>query len=45
MSYPNIVPGHRIHGSGVRKVVMLHDWMSDGTSYDTTLPYLDPALG
>ncbi|MBS0622599.1 MAG: alpha/beta hydrolase [Verrucomicrobia bacterium] len=33
--------GHQLVGSGEEKVLFLHNWMSDSTSYDPLLPYLD----
>lgn len=33
--------GHTLHGNGEEKVIVLHDWIEDSTSYDATLPYLD----
>lgn len=38
------VPGHRSHGWGRAKVIALHDWLSDASSYEPMLPYLDPGL-
>ncbi len=45
MSSENVVPGFRSHGWGQAKVIVLHDWLSDGTSYEAMMPYLDPGLG
>lgn len=33
--------GHVVHGSGPRRVIVLHDWMGDHRNYDPALPYLD----
>lgn len=35
--------GHVVHGSGARRVIVLHDWMGDHRNYDPVLPYLDRA--
>lgn len=35
-----IVLGHKIVGTGEEKVLVLHDWFSDTSSYDSVLPYL-----
>lgn len=37
-----IIPGHRSYGWGAAKIIALHDWISDTSSYDPVLPYLDP---
>lgn len=36
--------GHTLFGYGPKRVVLLHDWLSDSTSYAQTLNYLDPSL-
>ena len=33
--------GHALHGHGPEKVLVLHDWNGDGTTYDPLRPYLD----
>ncbi len=33
--------GHKLLGSGKEKVLVMHHWMGDSTSYDPLLPYLD----
>ena len=33
--------GHKLVGSGKEKVLVLHNWVSDSTSYGPLLPYLD----
>ncbi len=33
--------GHRIIGSGSQKVLLLHNWFCDSSSYEPLLPYLD----
>jgi len=33
--------GYLLHGSGPRRVLVMHDWMGDHTNYDAVLPYLD----
>jgi pimeloyl-ACP methyl ester carboxylesterase len=33
--------GHKIIGSGPEHVLVMHDWFSDCSSYDSLLPYLD----
>ncbi|TWA53850.1 pimeloyl-ACP methyl ester carboxylesterase [Azospirillum baldaniorum] len=35
--------GYQSVGCGASKVVMLHDWLGDRTTYDPILPYLDEA--
>lgn len=45
MTRPASLPGYRVHGGGPHKIVLMHDWISDGTSYDAILSYLDPAIG
>ena len=32
---------HKQIGSGKEKVLVMHNWMGDSTSYDSMLPYLD----
>jgi pimeloyl-ACP methyl ester carboxylesterase len=32
---------HKQIGSGKEKVLVMHNWMGDSTSYDSTLPYLN----
>ncbi len=44
MNKSDHVPGHRNHGWGKTKIIVLHDWISDGSSYEPMLPYLDPEL-
>lgn len=44
MNELDAIPGHRNHGWGKTKIIVLHDWISDGTSYEPMLPYLDPTL-
>lgn len=34
--------GHRLHGEGENKVIVLHDWMGDAANYEPMLAYLDP---
>ncbi len=36
--------GYKIFGSGPNKVLALHNWFCDSSSYEPLLPYLDPAL-
>tara|TARA_A100000171_G_C2133221_1_gene148124 strand:+ start:2315 stop:3073 length:759 start_codon:yes stop_codon:yes gene_type:complete len=36
--------GHKIIGSGSEHVLILHDWFSDTSSYDSILPYLSTNL-
>lgn len=36
-----VILTHRIHGSGPERVLLLHHWMGDATSYDNIRPYLD----
>ena len=33
--------GHKLIGSGKEKVLVLHNWFCDSSSYDPLLPYLD----
>ncbi|MCE5315748.1 MAG: alpha/beta hydrolase [Parachlamydia sp.] len=33
--------GHQIHGKGPVRVIAMHDWFSDCSSYNSVLPYLD----
>jgi pimeloyl-ACP methyl ester carboxylesterase len=33
--------GYQLVGSGNQKVIVLHDWFCDHSSYDATLPYLN----
>lgn len=33
--------GHEIYGSGVEKVLVLHDWMGDAANYEPMKAYLD----
>lgn len=33
--------GHKLIGSGKEKVLVLHNWVGDSTSYDLLLPFLD----
>ena len=33
--------GHKLVGSGNEKVLLLHNWFGDSTSYDSLLPYLN----
>ncbi len=33
--------GHKLVGSGNEKVLVMHNWVGDSTSYDPLLPYLD----
>lgn len=34
--------GHSIFGQGRERVLVMHDWFCDATSYDSMRPYLDP---
>lgn len=36
--------GHRVFGQGHEKVLLLHHWMGDATSYDLLIPYLDSSV-
>ncbi len=36
-----MILGHRIFGKGMNKVLVLHDWFSDCSSYSNVEPYLD----
>ncbi|MFA6954411.1 MAG: alpha/beta hydrolase [Thermoanaerobaculia bacterium] len=36
--------GHRLHGRGEDKVLVLHDWMGDAANFEPLLPYLDPEI-
>ncbi|MGE0141553.1 MAG: alpha/beta fold hydrolase, partial [Ilumatobacteraceae bacterium] len=38
---PDAILGHRLHGSGPRHVIVLHDWMGDAANYDPIIPWLD----
>ncbi len=33
--------GYKLIGTGTEKVLALHNWFCDSTSYDPVLPYLD----
>jgi pimeloyl-ACP methyl ester carboxylesterase len=33
--------GHTTYGRGLEKVLVIHDWFSDCTSYEAIIPYLD----
>lgn len=44
MSHSVDVPGYRSYGWGRAKIIALHDWLSDTSSYEPMLPYLDPDL-
>lgn len=44
MNAPVNIPGYRRHGWGRAKIIVLHDWISDSSSYEPMLPYLDPQL-
>lgn len=44
MSHSVDVPGYRSHGWGQAKIIALHDWLSDTSSYEPMLPYLNPGL-
>lgn len=33
--------GHKMYGQGSEKVLLLHHWMGDATSYDPLVPYLN----
>jgi len=33
--------GHEIHGAGPARVIVLHDWMGDQSTYDAMKPWLD----
>jgi len=33
--------GHKLYGKGLEKVLVMHDWFSDCSSYDAMLPFLD----
>lgn len=35
--------GHEIFGSGAERVIVLNDWLSDTSSWDSARPYLDTA--
>ncbi len=34
-------PGYKLFGTGKEKVLVLHNWFCDSSSYDPLLPYLD----
>lgn len=36
--------GHEIYGHGREKVLVLHDWMGDATTFQSLFRYLDPAF-
>lgn len=36
-----LLPGHVRHGHGPIRVLVLHDWLCDHSSYDALLPHLD----
>lgn len=36
-----MILGHKVVGSGAEKVLILHDWFSDCSSYEHILPYMD----
>ncbi|KAF1017078.1 MAG: Dihydrolipoyllysine-residue acetyltransferase component of acetoin cleaving system [Stenotrophomonas maltophilia] len=36
-----LLPGHARHGHGPIRVLVLHDWLCDHSSYDALLPHLD----
>lgn len=38
-----MVLAHRLDGHGPERVLMLHDWMGDASTYDAAMPYLDPS--
>ncbi len=33
--------GHRLHGQGAQRVIVLHDWQGDHRNYDLALPFFD----
>lgn len=37
-----MIIGHSIFGHGKERVLVMHDWFCDVTSYDPVRPYLDP---
>ncbi len=41
LSHPSSLLGFVRHGTGPECVLVLHDWLSDHTSYDPLHPYLD----
>ena len=36
--------GHKTYGNGYNKVLVMHDWFSDCSSYDSVIPFLDTTL-
>lgn len=40
-SYSTGLLGHKMYGQGSEKVLLLHHWMGDATSYDPLVPYLN----
>jgi pimeloyl-ACP methyl ester carboxylesterase len=36
-----MILGHKIVGQGEEKVMVLHDWFSDGRNYDSIIPLFD----
>jgi 3-oxoadipate enol-lactonase len=36
-----MVIGHEVLGSGVQKVMIMHDWLGDHTNYDLARPFFD----
>jgi len=36
--------GHKTYGHGLEKVLIMHDWFCDSTSYDAIIPFLDTTL-
>ncbi len=36
--------GYTRHGTGPERVLALHDWLGDHSSYDSVIPYLDGAM-
>ena len=39
-----MVLAHVLDGRGPERVLVLHDWLGDATTYDAAMPYFDPAL-
>jgi len=38
-----MILAHTLDGRGPERVLVLHDWLGDATTYDAAMPYLDPA--
>ncbi|MBY0281090.1 MAG: alpha/beta hydrolase [Alphaproteobacteria bacterium] len=36
--------GQKTYGTGLNKVLVMHDWFCDSTSYDALIPFLDTTL-